>query len=90
MTKLAKKMEELFTDITFAQDREPKSVSEYLEKVSQALENVFTAITFAEAGEFETAVTYINKNDSNAKDWCDGNGVVNFIQHRQDLISAGR
>ncbi|MDH4233224.1 MAG: hypothetical protein OEW04_14495 [Nitrospirota bacterium] len=89
MTKLAKRMEELFTDITFAEDREIKSASEYLEKVSQALEDDFMATAFAEAGEFKTAITYINKNGSSTR--CRGGSNVSddHTQHLQDLLSAG-
>jgi hypothetical protein len=90
MTRLAKKMEELFTDITFAEDREFKSVRELLKKGNEALEDVFTAIAFAEAGEFETAVTYINKNGSNTKDPRGFNAMNHHALHLQDLISAGR
>jgi hypothetical protein len=90
MTKLAKKMEELFIDITFAEDREIKSAREYIEKVSQALEDDFTAIAFAEAGEFEIAVTYINKNGSDTKSRCGFNAGDHHALHLQDLINAGR
>ena len=90
MTKLAKKMEELFIDITFAEDREIKSAREYLEKVSHALEDDFTAIAFAEAGAFDTAVTYINKNGSNAKNRCGFIAGDHHALYLQDLINAGR
>ncbi len=90
MTRLAKRMEELFTDITFAEDREFKSARKFLNKSSQALENVFTAIAFAEVGEFETAVTYINKNGSNTKGRYGFNAGNQHGLHLQDLISASR
>jgi hypothetical protein len=62
MTKLARKIEELFVDITFAEDRIFNPAQEGLNKVAQKIEDTFTAIAFAEAGEFETAKDYINKD----------------------------
>ncbi|MFZ2198876.1 MAG: hypothetical protein WAV13_14145 [Thermodesulfovibrionales bacterium] len=62
MTKLARKVEELFVDITFAEDRIFNPAQEALNKVAQKIEDTFTAIAFAEAGEFEAAKSYINKN----------------------------
>ncbi len=62
MKKLAKRLKELFIDITFAEDREVDSVKEALKKFAQKIEDTFTAIAFAEAGEFETAASYINKD----------------------------
>lgn len=62
MKKLAKKLEEMFINITFAEDREFDSVKEALKKVAQKTEDTFTAIAFAEAGEFETAASYLNRD----------------------------
>jgi hypothetical protein len=61
MTKLARKLEGLFVDITFAEDRVFNPAQESLIKVAQRIEDTFTAIAFAEAGEFETAISFINK-----------------------------
>jgi hypothetical protein len=83
-------MEELLIDITFAEDREFKSASEFLKKVSQALEDDFMGIAFAEAGEFETAVTYINKNVSNTRYRRGVNAGDHHALHLRDLINAGR
>ncbi len=62
MKELAKKLEEMFINITFAEEREFRSAREALRKFAQKIEDTFTAIAFAEAGEFETAASYINKD----------------------------
>jgi len=62
MTKLARKLEELFVDITFAENRIFNPSQEALNKVAQKIEDIFTAIVFAEAGEFETAMSYLNRD----------------------------
>ncbi len=62
MKELAKKLEEMFINIAFAEEREFRSAREALRKFAQKIEDTFTAIAFAEAGEFETATSYINKN----------------------------
>jgi hypothetical protein len=62
MTKLARKPEELFVDMTFAEDRAFNPAQEAPSKVAQKIEDIFTAIAFAEAGEFEMAKDYINKD----------------------------
>jgi hypothetical protein len=62
MTKLARKLEELFVDMTFAEDRAFNPAQEALSKVAQKIEDTFTAIAFAEAGAFETAKSSINKD----------------------------
>jgi hypothetical protein len=62
MIKLAKKLEELFVDITFAEDRAFNHSRKVPGKVAQKIEDTFTAIAFAETGEFETAMSYINKD----------------------------
>jgi len=60
MKRLARRLEELFLDITFAEEREFNSVKEALKKVAKKIEDIFTAIAFAEAGEFVTAASCIN------------------------------
>jgi hypothetical protein len=62
MKKLARTLEGLFIDITFAEEREFRSIREALKKFTKKMEDTFTAIAFAEAGEFETAVSYIHKD----------------------------
>lgn len=60
MTRLSRKLEELLSDITFAEDRDfTSSIEETLRTMSQKIEDTFTAIAFAEAGEFEAALSYI-------------------------------
>lgn len=66
MKQLARRLEELFIDITFAEDREFDSVKRASSKVAVGSEDTFTAIAFAESGEFETAASYIN-GDGEAK-----------------------
>jgi hypothetical protein len=61
MKTLTGKLEELFVNITFAEEREFSAAREAFRKVVQKGEDTFTAIAFAEAGEFETAANYISK-----------------------------
>jgi hypothetical protein len=67
MKKLTGKLEELFINITFTEEREFTAAREALKRASQKIEDTRTAITFAEAGEFETAVSYINKGGRRPK-----------------------
>ena len=60
MEKIAGRLEEMFTDITFAEGREFNAAGDALKRASQMIEDTFVAIAFAEAGEFETAASYIN------------------------------
>ncbi len=59
MTRLSRKLEELLSDITFAEDRDfTASLWATLRTMSQEIEDTFTAVAFAEAGEFEAAASY--------------------------------
>jgi hypothetical protein len=62
MTKIAKRLEEIFINITFAEDREFDSVKRAFKIIGQKVEDTFAAIAFAEAGEFEAAVSYLNED----------------------------
>ncbi len=62
MTNLTWELEELFINITFAEEREFCAAREAFKKVGQKIEDTFTAIAFAEAGEFETAANYMKKD----------------------------
>lgn len=62
MTNLARRLEELFTEITFAEDRVFIPVKKTLRKVGQKIDDTFTAITFAEAGVFDIALSTMSKN----------------------------
>lgn len=81
MTKLAKNLEELFVDITFAEDRAFNSEQEALKKVAEKIEDIFTTIAFAEAGEFETAKGYIKKDGKVPKGCWFGHGSEGFSKH---------
>lgn len=63
MTNLARRLEELFTEITFAEDRVFSPVQKVLRRVGQKIENTFTAIAFAEAGEYDIARSSLNNKD---------------------------
>jgi hypothetical protein len=63
MKKLAHKIEEIFTDVAFAEDREFKPVKGLLKDFTARLEDIFVAITFAEAGDTKTARNIINKSN---------------------------
>lgn len=62
MRKTAKRLEELLTDITFAEEREFNSAKEALMTLAEKIEDAFIAVTFAEAGEFAAATSYIKKH----------------------------
>lgn len=62
MTHLARRLEELFTEITFAEDRVFGPVQKALRKAEQRIDDTFTAITFAEAGAFDRALSTLNKD----------------------------
>lgn len=51
MKKIPRKFEDLFIDITFAEDRG----YEVIRGIAERLENIFVAIAFAEEGEAEEA-----------------------------------
>lgn len=68
MTEIAKKLEELLIDITFAEDRDfPASAKRAGITIRRKIEDTFTAVAFAEAGEFEAAATYLNKDGELAR-----------------------
>ena len=62
MKKIAGRLEETFTDITFAEDREFKAVGDTLKKAAQIIEDTFAAIALAEAGKFEAAASAVNRD----------------------------
>jgi hypothetical protein len=62
MKKLTRKLEELFTDITFAEERAFKPAQKATGGFTQTIENFFTAVAFSEAGEFEIEKGYITKD----------------------------
>jgi hypothetical protein len=80
MKTLTKKLEELFIEITFAEDREFKTVREALKTVAQKIEDTLTAVAFAEAGEFETAANYINKSGQDPKHRRSGSATGRFTR----------
>ncbi len=49
MKEIARRLEELFFNITFAEDREFSSAREALNRIAQKMEDTFTAVAFAEA-----------------------------------------
>jgi len=62
MTNLARRLEELFTEITLEEDRPFSPVKRMFRKAAQVFEETFTSIAFAEEGEFEPALDSFNKN----------------------------
>jgi len=62
MTHLARRLEELFTEITFAEDRVFNPGQKALRKVGQKIDDTFIAITFAEVGVFDIALSTLNKD----------------------------
>lgn len=67
MTHLARRLEELFTEIAFAEDRVFNPLQEALRKVGQKIDDTFIAITFAEAGVFDIALSTLNKGGKTPK-----------------------
>jgi len=81
MTKLTREMEELFIDITFAEDRIFDPAQEGLRRVAEKIEDTFTAIVFAESGEFDIAKSYINKDGEARKSRWSGFSSGGFSKH---------
>ena len=81
MTQLARKLEELFVDITFAEDRIFNPAQEGLSRIAQKIEDIFTAIAFAESGEFDIAKSYINKDGEACKYRWSGFSSGGFSKH---------
>lgn len=67
MTNIARKLEELFTEITFAEDRVFSPARKALRKIGQKIDDIFIAITFGEVGAFDGALNTINKNGKTFK-----------------------
>jgi hypothetical protein len=81
MTKSARKLKEVFVDMTFAEDRVFNPAKEALNKVTQKIEDTFTSIAFAEAGECETAKSYIRKDEDAPKSRWSGYSPGGFSKH---------
>ena len=52
MKNIIRKFEDLFIDVTFAEDREYAAIQDMAER----LENIFVAVAFAEEGDNENTV----------------------------------
>ncbi|HWR58532.1 MAG TPA: hypothetical protein VN328_06560 [Thermodesulfovibrionales bacterium] len=61
MKKLTQKLEDLFVNITFAEDREFASIRVASKNLQQNIEDTFTAAAFAEEGEFVAAAVQIDR-----------------------------
>jgi len=85
MTHLARRLEELFTEITFAEDRVFNPVQKALRKVGQKIDATFTAITFAEVGLFDIALSTLNKHGKTPKHRKSG-----YRQKRFMKVCSGR
>jgi len=59
MKQLARRIEEMFIEIAFAEERETSHLKNISGRFTEELDNHFTAITFAEAGEFGTAKDFM-------------------------------
>lgn len=55
MKNIAGKIEEIFIEIAFAEEREIRYLKNISGRLTELLDDLFTAITFAEVGEFDTA-----------------------------------
>lgn len=61
MTHLARRLEELFTEIAFAEERVFSPFRKALRTAGQTIDDTFTTITFAEAGVSAMALSTGNK-----------------------------
>jgi len=59
MKDIAERIEKLFVDIAFAEEREIARLKNSSSRFTERLDTLFTAVTFAEAGEFDTARDYM-------------------------------
>jgi hypothetical protein len=55
MKAIARRIEEMFTEIAFAEEREIGYLKDISGRFTEEFDNYFTAITFAEAGELDAA-----------------------------------
>jgi hypothetical protein len=55
MKKLWGKLDELFTEITFVEERDFRFLRDDLKKAAEGVEDAFTAVAFAEEGQVDVA-----------------------------------
>ncbi|MBI5740737.1 MAG: hypothetical protein HZA16_08445 [Nitrospirae bacterium] len=75
MKNLTRKIEDLFMEITFAEEPGTNHLKNSSGRFSDWLNDIFTAITFAEAGEFETARNVMGGGHG------DGRNAVEYCLH---------
>ena len=67
MKNIARRIEEMFIEIAFAEEREINHLKKISGRFTEGLDKHFTAITFAEAGEFDTARDFMGGGDGGGK-----------------------
>jgi phenylalanyl-tRNA synthetase alpha subunit len=80
MKRIAKRLEDLFINITFAEEREFSNARNAVRRLAEKIEDTFTAIAFAEAGEFESAARYINEDGEALKSSSSGYPTRRFTR----------
>lgn len=85
MKKVIEKIEDVFTDITFAEAGDSEFLKKDAEPLRERFENIFVAIAMAEGGEEENSRSLSAKNKSKPfryKRNCHKKGFHNFLHAR--------
>lgn len=67
MKNIVGRIEEMFIEVAFAEEREIRRLKNISGRFTEGLDNHYTAITFAEAGEFDMARDFMGGGDGCSK-----------------------
>ncbi len=81
MKDIRGRIEDVFTEIAFAEEREIRLLKNISGHCAERLDELFTAVTFAEAGEFDAARRFIGGDAGNNK---------RHFERRLPRVCAGR
>ncbi len=81
MKNLGRKIEDIFIEIAFAEERDIGHLKNISGRYTERLDALFTAVTFAEAGEFDAARLFIGGGSGNSK---------RHVERRLERFCAGR
>ncbi len=81
MKDIARKIEDIFTGIAFAEERDIRLLKHISGSYAERIDALFTAVTFAEAGEFDSARSFMGGGSGNSK---------RHVERRLPRFCAGR
>lgn len=67
MKNMARRIEEMFVEVTFAEEREIRQLKNISDRFTEWIDNHFTAVTFAEVGEVDTARDFMDAGSGGGK-----------------------